>query len=70
MSRSEMERALKRPLNYSELSSYGQWCVDDSLDILDWSPDKEESDEYVRRRAEMGDKSCQRYLEKRTVDNA
>lgn len=69
MSRAEMERALKRPLDYNQLHPRTQWSVDERLGILDWSPDQAEVAEYLKLRAAMGDKACQKYLEKK-VDNA
>ena len=34
--------------------------VDANLGILDWEPTEEESQEYIRRRTEMGDKWAER----------
>ena len=65
MPRIEMERALQRPLNYGELPPRQQWCIDEELGILDWDPGNDEADEYIRRRAEMGDKQCREIMEKR-----
>jgi hypothetical protein len=41
-----IEQALKRPLNYNELSPEEQWSIDKNLGILDWSPSKEEIKKY------------------------
>jgi hypothetical protein len=50
-----LEQALKRPLGYNKMFERRQWETDAQLGILDWEPSKEESDEYIRRRIEMGD---------------
>ncbi len=55
MSRFELERALRRPLNHESNSSETQWATDKALGILDWDPDEAEVEEYIRRRADMGD---------------
>ena len=58
MSRSELEKALQRPLDHNESSPEQRWQTDRGLGILDWDPTPEERAEYIRRRAAMGDKSC------------
>ncbi len=58
MSTKQMERALQRSLNFEDMSADDQWVVDQELDLLDWSPDEAEFEEYLRRRAVMGDKAC------------
>jgi hypothetical protein len=55
MSRSELEAALRRPFGFAQLEPDAQWAADKELGILDWEPDPEEWDEYLRRRQEMGD---------------
>ena len=55
MSRSELNQALTRSIDYHFLPPDQQWAQDKARGILDWSPDKKESDEYKRLRARMGD---------------
>jgi hypothetical protein len=55
MSRSEMNQALRRSIDYHYLPPDQQWAQDKALGILDWSPSRKESDEYRRLRARMGD---------------
>ena len=57
---SMLDKALQRPLDFESLSTKDQWAVDKKLGTLDWNPTLEYQQEYVRRRAEMGDPSCQR----------
>ena len=47
---SNVDQALKRPLNYCHLSSQEQWDIDKQLGILDWDPSPEEVAEYKRRK--------------------
>lgn len=49
----ELGQALKRPLDYSTLSSEEQWRIDDRLGILDWDPTAAEAAEYLRLRSEQ-----------------
>lgn len=47
---SNVDRALKRPLDYCKLDPKTQWGIDKELDILDWDPTPEEVAEYKRRK--------------------
>ena len=58
MSRSDLEKALQRPLDHNESGPEQRWQTDRGLGILDWDPTPLEHAEYIRRRAAMGDKSC------------
>ena len=65
--RSQLEAALNRPLSFESMDVETQWEIDKGLGILDWSPSKEESDEYIRRRANMGDKFCKQLVNKKKI---
>jgi hypothetical protein len=67
MIRGELEQALKRPLNHEENGPDYQWATDKILGILDWDPDKAEGEEYIRRRAAMGDKTCMKIVAERNL---
>ena len=41
-----VDQALKRPVDYSQLSPRRQWEIDKELGILDWDPTAEEIKEY------------------------
>ena len=58
------EQALRRPLDHHLSPPAIQWENDKRLGLLDWNPTREESDEYIRRRAEMGDPTCQFWCDK------
>ena len=59
-----LEQALKRPKDYEARSSRDQWAIDKRLGILDWSPSREEVNEYIaRRKQEKYDAKCT-YCEK------
>jgi len=60
-----LERALKRPLSHSTDSARTQWATDKALGILDWDPTPEEAEEYIQKRAAMGDEAKIALLEKR-----
>ena len=60
-----LERALKRPLSHSRDSARTQWETDKALGILDWDPTPEESEQYIQKRAKMGDKAMVALLAKR-----
>lgn len=44
-----VDQALKRPSNYAQLPPRRQWGIDANLGILDWTPTKDERDEYTKR---------------------
>jgi hypothetical protein len=44
-----VDRALKRPAEYSQLSPDRQWEIDKKLGILDWDPTAEEIKEYKQK---------------------
>lgn len=50
-----VEKALQRPLDYSNMDAQGQYRVDKKLGILDWEPTAAEAREYSKKRKEMGD---------------